>query len=77
MDKNTWIGFALIAAVIIGFSFLNRPSKEELAERKRVQDSIALVQQMEWETKQLSEKIAQELESNQVSATTEEQLVAV
>ena len=59
MDKNTWIGFALIAAVIIGFSFLNRPSKEELAERKRVQDSIALVQQMEWETKQLSEKIAQ------------------
>jgi YidC/Oxa1 family membrane protein insertase len=77
MDKNTWIGFGLIAAVIIGFSFLNRPSKEELAERKRVQDSIALVQQMEWETKQLSEKIAQELESNQVSATTEEQLVAI
>ena len=34
MDKNTWIGFGLIAAVIIGFSFLNRPSQEELAERK-------------------------------------------
>ena len=57
MDKNTWIGFGLIAAVIIGFSFLNRPSKEELAERKRVQDSIALVQQMEWEMQQLSEKL--------------------
>ena len=79
MDKNTWIGFALIAAVIIGFSFLNRPSKEELAERKRVQDSIALVQQMEWETKQLSEKIAQELQANQnqTTSTTAEQLVAV
>ena len=80
MDKNTWIGFGLIAAVIIGFSFLNRPSKEELAERKRVQDSIALVQQMEWETKQIAEKITQELNNQQDLATPEqlaEQLVAV
>ena len=78
MDKNTWIGFALIAAVIIGFSFFNRPSKEELAERKRVQDSIALVQQMEWETQQLSEKIAQDLQSSQAeSTTTQEQLASV
>ena len=45
MDKNTWIGFLLIAAIIVGFSFINRPSKEELAERQRVQDSIAMVQQ--------------------------------
>ena len=61
MDKNTWIGFALIAAIIVGFSFLNRPSKEELAERKRVQDSIALVQAQEMEAKLISEEIAQEL----------------
>jgi YidC/Oxa1 family membrane protein insertase len=48
MDKNTWIGFGLIAVVIIGFSFFNRPSKEELAERRK-QDSIqvALQQQQE------------------------------
>ena len=44
MDKNTWIGFLLIAAIIVGFTMLNRPSKEELAERQRQQDSIALVQ---------------------------------
>ena len=49
MDKNTWIGFALIAAIIVGFSFLNRPSKEELAARQRTQDSIALVQAQEVE----------------------------
>ena len=61
MDKNTWIGFALIAAIIVGFSFLNRPSKEELAERKRVQDSIALVQAQEMEAKLISEEIAQQL----------------
>ena len=74
MDKNTWIGFALIAAVIVGFSFLNRPSKEELAERKRVQDSIALVQQMEWETQQLSQQIAQELTSEQNNDYTPERM---
>ena len=61
MDKNTWIGFALIATIIVGFSFLNRPSKEELAERKRVQDSIALVQAQEMEAKLISEEIAQQL----------------
>ena len=74
MDKNTWIGFALIDGVIVGFSFLNRPSKEELEERKRVQDSIALVQQMEWETQQLSQQIAQELTSEQNNDYTPEQM---
>ena len=74
MDKNTWIGFALIAAVIVGFSFLNRPSKEELAERKRVQDSIALVQQLEWETQQLSQQISQDLTQANANDSTAEQL---
>ena len=54
MDKNTWIGFLLIAAIIVGFTMLNRPSKEELAERQRVQDSIQLAHMMEAETQRLS-----------------------
>ena len=75
MDKNTWIGFALIAAIIIGFSFINRPSKEELAERKRVQDSIALVQAAEWEAKQLSQQLTEQLQATQNTPTaTAEQL---
>ncbi|MBQ5387474.1 MAG: membrane protein insertase YidC [Paludibacteraceae bacterium] len=75
MDKNTWIGFALIAAIIIGFSFINRPSKEELAERKRVQDSIALVQATEWEAKQLSQQLTEQLQATQNTPTaTAEQL---
>ena len=45
MDKNTLIGFGLIAAIIIGFSVLNRPSEEEKARQQRYQDSIAIVQQ--------------------------------
>ena len=69
MDKNTWIGFGLIAAIIVGFSFLNRPSKEELAERQRVQDSLAVVQAAEWEAKQISEQITQQLQADQAANT--------
>ena len=74
MDKNTWIGFALIAAIVVGFSFLNRPSEEELAERKRVQDSIALVQAQELEAKLISEQITAQLQTEQNAATPSENL---
>ena len=57
MDKNTWIGFLLIAAIIVGFTMLNRPSKEELAERQRVQDSINLVRMAEREAQRLSDSL--------------------
>jgi len=43
MDKNTIIGLLLMGLVILGFSWLNKPSEAELAERQRVQDSIAAV----------------------------------
>ena len=67
MDKKTWIGFILIAAIIIGFSFINRPSKEELAERKRVQDSIALVHAQEAEALRVSEQISAQIQAQQNS----------
>ncbi|MBQ7531623.1 MAG: membrane protein insertase YidC [Paludibacteraceae bacterium] len=60
MDKNTWIGFLLIAGIIVGFSMLNRPSKEQMAERQRLNDSIALARQMEWEATQLSAAISEQ-----------------
>ena len=69
MDKNTWIGFGLIAVIIIGFSFFNRPSKEELAARQRAQDSIAVVRAMEQEAQLLSEKLAAEQAQAQEGAT--------
>jgi YidC/Oxa1 family membrane protein insertase len=49
MDKNTIVGFVLILAVLIGFSYLNRPSQEQLVAQKRYQDSIASVQQQQME----------------------------
>lgn len=57
MDKNTWIGFLIIAAIIVGFTMLNRPSKEELAERQRVQDSINAVRLAEAEAQRLSDSL--------------------
>ena len=57
MDKRTWIGFGLIAVIIVGFALLNRPSKEQLAERQRVQDSIRYAQELAYEAQRLSDSI--------------------
>ena len=57
MDKNTWLGFLLIAAIIIGFSMLNRPSKEELAEQQRIQDSIAMANMAAVEAQRVSDSL--------------------
>jgi len=45
MDKNTILGFVLIALIVIGFSQLTKKSDKEIAQEKRYSDSIALVQQ--------------------------------
>jgi YidC/Oxa1 family membrane protein insertase len=45
MDKNTTIGLVLIFVVLIGFSYLNRPSQEEIEAAKQRRDSIERVQQ--------------------------------
>ncbi len=68
MDKNTWIGFLLIAAIIVGFSMLNRPSAEEMAERQRIQDSIRVAQQLEAEAQQLSAEISAQVQEENQSA---------
>ncbi len=43
MEKNHIIGFILIFATLLTFNIFTAPSKEELAKRKHIQDSIALV----------------------------------
>ena len=68
MDKNTWIGFLLIAAIIVGFTMLNRPSKEELAERQRVQDSISLARQAMAEAQRISDSITLSMDTEKASA---------
>lgn len=46
MDKNTIIGFVLIAAILIGFTIYNKPSADEIAKQERekaYRDSVELV----------------------------------
>ena len=47
MDKNTITGLVLIGILLVGFSFLSRPSEEQIAAQKKYYDSIAVVQQQE------------------------------
>ena len=44
MDRNSWIGLALIVGVMFFWSYLTKPTPEETAERQRVQDSLIQVQ---------------------------------
>ena len=43
MDKKSIIGIGLIFAILVVFSLINQPSKEEIEATKRKQDSIAQV----------------------------------
>lgn len=40
MDRNTILGFVLIAVILIGWSYLSSPSKEEIKAAREKQDSI-------------------------------------
>lgn len=57
MDKNTIIGFVLIAALLIGFSWYTKPSEEELAQQRK-QDSITAIAKQKAEQKLQAEKSA-------------------
>lgn len=51
MDKNTITGLVLIAILLVGFSFLSRPSQEQLEAQQHYYDSIAQVQKREADLK--------------------------
>ena len=44
MDKNTLLGFLLIGIVLFAFSWLNKPTPEQLEAQRRYQDSIAQIE---------------------------------
>ena len=62
-NKSTLIGFVLIAAILFGWMYFMSPSKEELAEQKRVQDSIrqARLEQMALDSMRIAEEKAAQL----------------
>lgn len=60
MDKNTIIGFVLIAVILIGFSIWSQPSEKERAKIAH-QDSIAMI------ARQKAEKASKEAAKKQIS----------
>ena len=62
MDKNTVIGFVLIALVLIGFSWYNQPSAEQI-EAQRKEDSIAAVIKENAAKKQQAEAAARKAQA--------------
>lgn len=68
MDKNTIIGFVLIAAILVGFSILNKPSDEEIARQKRYNDSIEIVEQNRIANEEAVRKANEQLQPDTVVA---------
>ena len=45
MDRNSIVGFVLIALVLVGYSYFTTPTKDQIAQQQRQRDSIALIVQ--------------------------------
>jgi YidC/Oxa1 family membrane protein insertase len=74
MDRNTVIGVALIFTILIGFSYFNKPSQEEIAAAKKTQDSIELVQ-VEKEKADFMAKQVEDAKLTSISAVPSDSLV--
>lgn len=70
MNRNTIIGLVLIFAIMIGYGLLTRPSKEELARRQKIQDSLLIVQQRKLDSLSLADSLQKLAASTQAEAET-------
>ncbi len=71
MDKNSITGMLLMCAVIFGFMWLNKPTEAQLAEQRRIQDSITQAQRL------AAEKIAATAVVDTLTGDERSQLVAL
>ena len=69
MNKDTLIGFLLIGLVLIGFSWYNQPSAEQI-EAQRKEDSIAAVMKKNADNKQQAEAEAKKAEAEAAKGDT-------
>lgn len=60
-NRNTLIGFAVIAVILFGWMYFMSPSKEEMAKQQRAQDSIRQVRMEQ-------QKIADSIQAEQIQA---------
>ncbi len=70
MDKNTIIGFVLIALLLIGYSWYTKPSEEDIAQQRK-QDSITAIAKQKAEQQFKAEQQAKNINAtNAVQDTT-------
>ena len=62
MNKDTFIGFVLIGLILIGFSWYNQPSQEQV-DAARIQDSIAAVMKENAAKKRQAEEAARKAQA--------------
>lgn len=65
-DKNTFIGFALIAVLMAAFFYINQPSEEELKERQR-QEQLAQQKQNETQDPQTTVQTPLQVQGDSVA----------
>jgi len=75
MDRNTIIGVVLIFSILIGFSYYNRPSDEQIAAAKRAQDSIELVR-IEKEKADFIAKQVEEVNASVIATVSSDSIVS-
>jgi YidC/Oxa1 family membrane protein insertase len=63
MDRNSIIGIIIIAVILIVWGIVFGPNKKEMAERRRQQDSLALVLQQQQAQKQIQQSVADTLDT--------------
>ena len=70
-NKNTLIGFLLIAVILFGWMYFMSPSKEQLAEQQRIQDSIrqARLEQMALDSIRQAEQQTAQMAAMQSDST--------
>lgn len=61
MDKNTIIGFVLIAITVIGFSYFSQPSEEEIKQQQEAQ-AAREAEQVAAQNKQFEAQVARQME---------------
>ena len=73
MDKNTIIGFILIGLLLFGYSWMSRPSQEQLEQQKAIQrynDSIMQVENAKLSAAQNSQFTKDSLSNSKTDSST-------
>ena len=73
MDKNTIIGFILIGLLLFGYSWMSRPSQEQLEQQKAIQrynDSIMQVENAKLSAAQNSQFTKNSLSNSKTDSST-------